>query len=177
MTLNDIIVSALAQLDRGHDSQTMDTWRDRFKGFANDAILDLARAVGLRRSDTLMVENGEVNIDSLPRGCEKVLEIRQSGSPVAFYKGSATGKVAVAADGEVVMEYRAMPKMLSSPTDVPELPEYVHPLIATYVVARERSSQDPSSQRGANIYFEMYQLGKDRLRKMRGEPLNIVNRW
>ena len=38
MTLNDIIVSALAQLDRGHDAQTLDIWRDKFTRFANDAV-------------------------------------------------------------------------------------------------------------------------------------------
>ena len=42
MTLNDIIVSALAQLDRGHDAQTLDIWRDKFTRFANEAVVDLA---------------------------------------------------------------------------------------------------------------------------------------
>ena len=44
MTLNDIIVSALAQLDRGHDAQTMDVWRDKFTRFANDAVTDICAA-------------------------------------------------------------------------------------------------------------------------------------
>ena len=44
MTLNDIIVSALAQLDRGHDAQTLDIWRDKFTRFANDGVTDLAEA-------------------------------------------------------------------------------------------------------------------------------------
>ena len=39
MTLNDIIVSALAQLDRGHDAQTLDTWREKLTRFANEASL------------------------------------------------------------------------------------------------------------------------------------------
>ena len=40
MTLNDIIVSALAQLDRGHDAQTLDTWREKLTRFAcgNNAV-------------------------------------------------------------------------------------------------------------------------------------------
>ena len=42
MTLNDIIVSALAQLDRGHDAQTLDTWREKLTRFANEAVLDLS---------------------------------------------------------------------------------------------------------------------------------------
>ena len=41
MTLNDIIVSALAQLDRGHDAQSLDVWRDKFTRFANDGVTDI----------------------------------------------------------------------------------------------------------------------------------------
>ena len=41
MTLNDIIVSALAQLDRGHDAQSLDVWRDKFTRVANDGVTDI----------------------------------------------------------------------------------------------------------------------------------------
>ena len=51
MTLNDIIVSALAQLDRGHDAQTLDTWRDKFTRFANEAVIDLSAAWCPRRTE------------------------------------------------------------------------------------------------------------------------------
>ena len=51
MTLNDIIVSALAQLDRGHDAQTLDTWREKLTRFANEAVLDLSEAYCPRRTE------------------------------------------------------------------------------------------------------------------------------
>lgn len=179
MTLNDIIVSALAQLNRGHDSQTVDIWRDKLIGFVNDAAQDLGKVLGLRRSDALNVVNGEIDVSQLPRSCYRVLSITQNGIQVSFDQGSATGKLKVLADGAVTVEYRYMPRPLSSPTDIPELPEHVHPLIATYVVARERGSQDPTMQRGANVYFEMYQAGKEGLRKHLGEQsaYTFKNRW
>ena len=37
MTLNDILTAALAQLDRGHDAQTLENYRVRLTQYANDA--------------------------------------------------------------------------------------------------------------------------------------------
>ena len=50
MTLNDIIVSALAQLDRGHDAQSLDVWRDKFTRFANDGVTDICATYKPRRT-------------------------------------------------------------------------------------------------------------------------------
>ncbi len=50
MTLNDILVSALAQLGRGHDAQTMELFRARLTDYANDAQDDSARALLFSRT-------------------------------------------------------------------------------------------------------------------------------
>ena len=44
MTLNDILTAALAQLDRGHDAQTLENYRVRLTQYANDAQRELADA-------------------------------------------------------------------------------------------------------------------------------------
>ena len=67
MTLNDIVVSALAQLDRGHDAQTLDIWRDKFARFANDAVADLAINTRYRLNDPVaftITHNSQLNIRS-----------------------------------------------------------------------------------------------------------------
>lgn len=177
MTLNDIIVSALAQLDRGHDSQTVDTWRDKFTRYANEAVTDLAMLLQLRRTDTLTVSGGLV---SLPDVCVKVLGVTQGGKTVSFATGPDRSRIHVFGDdGPAEVSCRYLPGDMSSPTDTPALPSYAHGLIVTYVVARERASQDPSVQRGANVYFELYNSGKRGLRASLGEPdkYQIVNRW
>lgn len=51
MTLNDILTAALAQLDRGHDAQTLENYRVRLTQYANDAQRELADALGLFRTD------------------------------------------------------------------------------------------------------------------------------
>ena len=180
MTLNDIIVSALAQLDRGHDSQTVDTWRDKLTRYANEAVTDLATVLQLRRSDPLNVSAGIADIAQLPRCCCKVLFVSRGMARVPFITGPSSTRVRVLCDdGAVIVHYRYLPDDMSSPTDVPELPGFCHGMVVTYVVARERASADPSMQRAANVYFELYSAGKRSLRASLGEPdrCRFENRW
>ncbi|MDL2259227.1 hypothetical protein LJC42_08820 [Eubacteriales bacterium OttesenSCG-928-K08] len=180
MTLNDIIVSALAQLDRGHDGQTLDIWRDKFTHYANEAVLDIARSLRLRRSDTLEVKEGYIDTSELPRCCAKILRMDRENVRVPFAVGPSTTKIRVyCPDGPVLVQYRYLPNDMTSPSDVPGLPAACHKSVVTYVVARERASADPSMQRGANLYFEIYNADKRRLRAMLGEPdsYEFFNRW
>lgn len=178
MTLNDILVSALAQLDRGHDAQTLAIFRDRLTGFANDAQSDLARAVNLTRTETVMPTNGVVEISDLSRDCLKVVTVKQRGKRVPFTKGD-TGTIGLPYLDRAEITYRCEPKRLSAPTDVSELPEHTHGLIVSYVVGRERMAGDTSTQRGANIYLSMYEAAKARLRPHYGDAGSyaIVNRY
>ena len=182
MTLNDIIVSALAQLDRGHDSQTVDTWRDKLTRYANEAALDIAMMLKPWRVDRVALVNGCFDITALPQTCLKVISVGSGATIYPYTAGkSSTEILVIGASGEVDVKYRYMPKDMRNPTDVPEVPAYCHGLIVTYVVARERSSQDPSMQRGANIYFELYNAGKRELRTNLGAgaggAYQIKNRW
>lgn len=178
MTLNDILVSALAQLDRGHDAQTMDIFRSRLTDFANDAQSDLARAVGFTRTDVVHPQNGLVELSELPRNCIRVEKAVQLGHEVRFMRGD-TGVIALPYNETAYITYRCEPKPLSSPTDVSELPEHTHGLIVSYIVGRERMAGDTSTQHGANIYLSMYEAAKARLRPHVGDRLSykLINRW
>lgn len=169
MTLNDIIVSALIQTGRGHDAQTMDTWRDKLTGFANDAIMDLALTVRPIRTEKAAIANGRIDCNALERECIRVMSIRQCGREADFY----------ADDGEAEITYRFMPRMLTNATDEPELNEACQQLIVTYVVARERASGEVNTQRGGNIYFQLYETGKQKLRPHMGgrDAYMLKNRW
>ena len=99
MTLNDIIVSALIQTGRGHDAQTMDTWRDKLTGFANDAIMDLALAIRPIRTEKAAIANGRIDCNALERECIRVMSIRQCGREADFYVDErSAGVVRVNAD-------------------------------------------------------------------------------
>ena len=67
MTLNDILTAALAQLDRGHDAQTLENYRVRLTQYANDAQRELADALGLFRTDKVRTSAGIVDTSLLPR--------------------------------------------------------------------------------------------------------------
>lgn len=181
MTLNDIIVAALAQLDRGHDAQTLDVWRDKLTRFTNDGVLDLAAAVKPRRTEAAVVENNMLDLKKLSRACLKVLTVSHEGRELPFYCGGETSLLSLPSltGGEVAITYRFAPKDLSATTDVPELPPSCHALIVTYVVGRERASGDVSVQRGASVYFQMYEAGKRLLlpHPSGADEYRIVNRW
>ncbi len=181
MTLNDIIVSALLELDRGHDAQTLDLWRDKLTHFANDAAADLAYAIKPTRTQTAPITDGAIDTTQLERRCVKVISVKADGRELEFARLN-TGKVAIEdARGAVQAEicYVFLPRELSSATDVPELPEVCHALIVTYAVGRERAAGDVAVQRGGNIYFQMYESGKRRLRAHLGAPgdFALTNRW
>lgn len=178
MTLNDMIVSALAQLDRGHDPATLDSFRARLTGYANDAQGDIARAISFTRTETLPTTNGMAELADLSRGCIKVLSARQLGREVRFMRGD-TGEVALPYNEPVELTYVCEPKPLAAPSDESELPLHTHGLIVSYMVGRERMAGDASTQRGANIYLSMYEAAKARLRPHPGDAASylIYNRY
>lgn len=180
MTLNDIIVSALAQLDRGHDPQTLDIWRDKLARFANEAVADLSKAYQPRITESIESKDGLLDTHRLSQPCLKILSIRRLGKEEGFSTGPASGVLALAGGpGQVEVSYRYAPKDMRAPTDEPGLPPWCHGLIVCYVVARERAAGDVSLQRGGNIYFQMYEAGKADLRPHAGEAQSyrLLNRW
>ena len=180
MTLNDIIVSALAQLDRGHDAQTLDIWRDKFTRFANDGVTDLAEAYQPRATEAYESADGLLDTLSLSRPCVKLLSVTRSGKAEVFTPGPRSGTVLLpGGPGQVQVAYRYLPAPMQAPSDVPDLPEWCHGLIVCYVVGRERAAGDVSLQRGGNIYFQMYEADKANLRPHVGEADSycLLNRW
>lgn len=183
MTLNDILVAALMQLDRGHDAQTLDIWRDKLTRFANDAMAELCTAVKPKRTEVISAPDNTFLIGDLERDCVKLISVKKNGKELSFLAEPAAGRVILSPTADrtenVEVTYQCMPMELSSPTDVPELPAQCHPLIVTYVVGRERASGDPAAQRGANVYFQMFQAGKATLKPHFGDVQNyrILNRW
>ena len=53
MTLNNILTAALAQLDRGHDAQTLENYRVRLTQYANDASLQMHSGCSARIKSVL----------------------------------------------------------------------------------------------------------------------------
>lgn len=179
MTLNDIIVSSLAQLDRSHDMQTVEVYRSRFAQFANDAQNDLALALALKRTETLVPEEGVLDLTQLKRKCYRVESVCQLGRRVPFSSGDTPMRLYVPYNEEAEVTYRFAPQRLETASDVSELPAALHPLIVSYVVGRERMGGDVSTQGGGNIYLSMYNAAKAKLRGGFGgeERFTITNRY
>ena len=95
MTLNDIIVSALAQLDRGHDAQTLDTWREKFTRFANEAVLDLSAAYCPRRTEDFTLTGKLLDTRKLSRPCIRVHGVKRLGRYMTFHETGDSGVLCV----------------------------------------------------------------------------------
>ena len=181
MTLKEMITGALQQLDRNTDSQTTELWRDKLTQYLNDAMADLAGTIRPFRTDTLPLTDERLDTDALPRECVKVLAIERDGQRLGFYYGTQLGRLHVPgyADGPVQITYRYLPKKLVVDTDVPELPEWSHSTLISYVVGRERAAGDNMSVGAARACFEIYNVAKRAMRKNLGEAdaYALINRY
>ncbi len=171
MTLKELLTGALLQLDRGTDAQTLESWRDKLTRYLNDAMIDLTNELQPRRSDTLPLVGGQIDLSQLPRGAVKVIALSRDGTRLPFYYGASTETLRVPAveDGDVLVTYRYMPEPLKVDTDVPDLPEWSHGAMIGYAVGRERSSGDAASIAAARACFELYYAAKRIMRAHRGE--------
>ena len=171
MTLKELLTGALLQLDRGTDAQTVESWRDKLTRYLNDAMIDLTSELQPRRSDTLPLEGGIIELRGLPRSAVKVIALTRGDTRLPFYYGASTEQLRVPAttDGDVLVTYRYMPELLKVDTDIPELPEWCHGAMIGYAVGRERASGDAASIASARACFELYQAAKRMMRAHRGE--------
>lgn len=125
MTLNDIIYAALRQLERGTDAQTVDKFRRVFTDYANSGQRRLANRFKVTRLETVKLDDkGRFNVDSLERSCVLIEKITDGNGAVMSWDEIVTGLIEVTngANADVNVYYRYMPREMSSPTDVPELP-------------------------------------------------------
>lgn len=169
MTLVNIITQALTELGRTTDAQQMESWKDKFTVFVNDGMRDIAEYLELRKTDTVTAAAGKISVSDLSSACVKVVGVTQNGAEIPFRTGPASDRIEVSGDGEMEVEYRYIPNELKNNTDKPGIPEYLHPLLVSYVVYREHMTADPTMQRRANAFYQMYESGKLQARKTLGE--------
>ena len=179
MTLNDIIISALVQLDRGHDDATVEAYRNRLTRYANDAQDDLAQCLGLTKTEIVPAPGGVLDLNVLQRPCLRIEKIIQRGGSVPFRTGEQPDHILLPYATVAMVTYRYQLKPLVNATDVSELREHLHPLIVTYVVGRERMGGDTATQDGGSIYLSMYNAAKAKLRGYLkdSDSFKIVNRY
>lgn len=163
MTLNELIVSALERLERGTDNNTIDHYRAEFTDYANTAVELIARKYLPVRKETVELTvdsdgNRLLDLDNLSRDVIKLVDVRANGSSVGFEQdadGSGQFVIDTTASSVVVL-YRFLPKKLSNPTDVPELPKHMHSYVKYYIVASARCGGDPYTQNTSSADFQMF---------------------
>ena len=169
MTLIEIITQALTVLNRSTDAQSMEDWKGKLTIFANDGTKDLANELQLTMTDTVTVEDRQIALNKLTHSCVKVVSVSQNGTELTFVLAPDSAHVSVPATGEVQVKYRYIPNAMADDIDTPGIPEHLHHLLVPYVVFREHMTADPTMQRRADIFFEMYDRGKREAKHTNGE--------
>lgn len=157
MTLNDIIYSALRQLERGTDTQTVDKYRNVFTDYANAAIADVAERIKPTYIEEVTLDaKGRFELNKLSRPCIYINSITNPSGGAMSWSEICTGVVQVANGKDMTVEilYRYLPVNLSSTSDVPQLPEFTHIAIPFYVVACHKRDKNDTPQ--ASYYFDMF---------------------
>ncbi len=172
MTLKEIIEMALDELRRPIDALSSLDWLPRMTRYANEAVLDITCSFRPWQRSAALITDGRIDLATLPDKCQKVLSVERDGRGLTFYYGCNLNELIVkdAADGEAVVTYRYIPPELKELNDRPKLPEFLHPLIAAYMAARERVLLDSSAQGGIKLNLTMYETLKRRLRLNMDEP-------
>lgn len=167
MTLNEILVDALAQLDRSSDPAMLERYRLAFTSYANDAVQEIADDFRLTRTENITLMDGAFAIADLGDICTKIVDVERMPWKVV------DGNVFVDCKGKevstVTVTYRYLPAMLTNDTDIPGIPEQFHRLIIPYVVARHRAGGDASTQGSASVFFSIYNQRKRMLMRQYGQ--------
>lgn len=140
MTLNEILTAALAQLDRGHDAQTLENYRVRLTQYANDAQRELADALGLFRTDKVRTSAGIVDTSLLPRRVKRIERVVQLGRAVPFRCGDRTNTLLLPYDTAAEITYRYEPRTLNDNSDRSDLDDGLLGLVVNYVVGANGSA-------------------------------------
>lgn len=161
MTLTEIMVAALNDMERGTDSQTIARHRDSFTLHANEAVRLICERYRPCKKQTLTITNSTINTANLDHTPIRIKSVTVDGSEVDFeqtFDGSGIftldGGNATAATADVI--YRFSPQKLSNGKDVPEIPTYMHDMIVHYVVACARAGGDPDTQSTSSAGFQLF---------------------
>lgn len=175
MTLYEIVTQAMVSLGFETDAQSMEAWKDKLVMYLNDGAEDIAKYLNLRKTDRdVPVTGGVLNLDDLSAQCVKIVNVKKNGSEVSFETGASSNEINVGAEGTVDVEYRYVPPRISNDIDVPGIPEYLHSLLVPYVVYSQHITLDPTMQRRADAFYQIYASGLRRARKNHGES-NVYN--
>lgn len=176
-----MIYSALRQLERGTDAQTVDKYRDVFTDYANAALFEIAKRLRPSYiSKVTLDKNGRLDINTLPRACMYIETISdaETGSEMAWseiYTG--TVEVTNGADKEVNVFYRYIPIDLTSPTDEPQLPEYMHKIIPYYIVACHKQDTNTETEYDYFTQFYRHLAQISNMHVKDASKLKLINMW
>lgn len=181
MTLRELILAALDELERPNDEATIALWRERLTAYANEAISDLFTTFRPWRRETLTPNNGVLRLSDLSLPCSKVLGLENGGVRIPFHYGTDANELIVPGwtGGPLTVVYRYAPSILKLDADRTTLPSVCDPLVVLYMVARDRAHGDGSAQSGSRLRLSLYETQKRRLKLDYDEPsgCRICNYW
>jgi len=143
LTLGQIVTNALEQIGHSSDAQKTSEWIDRFKAFANEAQLDLARHVRKKRTDDIEVVDGKILRTDFPREVLKVSSIKVDGTAYGFSaEDSDSITVAGLQAGTASVTYEYAPADMKDEQEYPDVPGSLHAAIPQFISYRYYMTND-----------------------------------
>lgn len=179
MTLEQIITSALKETGDSTDAQTTDAFYDKYRDYANDAMLDIARHIRQSRSENVPVANGVILISDLSKGVCKVSSVTVAGTSYGF-SFATPGKINIGTvSGTATVVYEYAPTNMQDGIESPDVPEHFHALIPIYMAYRVNLAKDPTYQRRAEGFRDLYEQSKRRIAAQNGgaDQYKIINKF
>ena len=182
MNLSEIIQDTLAILRLGTEASATETYRREFTRYANDAITIISQKFKQTRIETVPVDDDSCFVlADLDRPCTKIEKVVSHGVSLPWEQTTTgSGEIrCLLPSGEKVgvvkVYYQYRPARLVNLDDVPELPEHLHDMIADYVAAQHRYSQDGTVSAAGNYQMQTFERKLAGLsREYLGEPSSYV---
>lgn len=182
MNLNEIIQDTLAILRLGTEASATESYRREFTRYANDAIAIISQRFKQTRIDVVPVDDDSCFVlAGLERPCTRIEKVVSRGVQIPWEQtATGSGEIRCLFQGRekpdsVKVYYQYRPARLVNLDDVPELPEHLHDMIADYVAAQHRYSQDGTVSAAGNFQMQTFERKLAGLsREHLGEPSAYV---
>lgn len=179
MTLKQIIIMALNNINEDIDELTVEEYRESIVRSINEAYMDIcARRYQPRKLSAVKVpEDGNVAVNTLPDDYVQPCGITTGkGMPLTFSPRGRSLKV-YGYTGTAVLEYVYLPGRMYLDSEKPILPEHNHYCLADYAAWRQLMTGSPARQARGAMFYDSYLKAANRVNRQGHERPALTGKF
>lgn len=179
MTLRQIIILTLNNINEDTDDLTVEEYRDSVVRAVNEAYSDICarRYQPRRRVNITIPDDGNIDATSLPADYLQICSIESKDrQPLTFSPRGKSIRV-YGYSGSGVLEYIYLPERLSLDIDRPILREKDHYCLADYAAWRQLATGSAARQARGQVFYENYLRTAARINRQGFEHQTITGKF